>query len=117
MAYAIHIRREAAPISLAEWQVVAARQQGVRLSDGDLVVVNPVTGEEIRFPNNGGDADLWYPDTKEWARTFRWGEERGISFRPPDDFLDPKSHLRSVARALAGELEASVVGDEGERYE
>jgi hypothetical protein len=47
---------------------------------------------------------------------FRWFEGR-ISSRASRDFDTFNNHQRSVMRALASQLSAQIVGDEGEIYE
>ncbi len=120
MAYAIHIERRpeagASSISLAEWEAVVERTEGVRLADGDAEAVNPRTGEVVRILNHGGDAEAFHPGDGSWRRIFYWNETR-VSFRAPDDFLARECVARSLARELARALDARLVGDEGEIYD
>jgi hypothetical protein len=121
MAYAIHIRRRAAgaqrrSIELSEWRAVVERTDGVRMADGDLQITNPKTGEIIQLKNAGGDAEVFFPDEAAWRRVFCWSSS-GISFGAPRDFLTPASAIRRLAAALARDLDAVLVGDEGEIYD
>ncbi len=121
MAYMIHITRnpliarDGPGITLAEWVDAVERVEGVRLAEGDYSVRLPETGQVFTLRNNGGDAELHYPHTNEWRRTFRF-EGESIQFRAPKDFHSPTNHVRQVACRLATALGASVCGDEGEIY-
>ena len=120
MAYEIHITRserldnDGAGITLEEWVEVVAQVEGVRLADGDYLVTLPETGQVLRFHNTGGDTEVCLGG-ETWRRVFRWSDGRA-SFVGPQDFDDAASHLRCVARTLAGALQAHVVGDKGETY-
>lgn len=121
MAYEIHIRRnvdrdeDGPAITLAEWIDVVNAVEGVRLADGDYLITVPDTGQILKFPNNGGDAEVLFPRDDGWRRVFRWHGGH-VSFVAPKDFDNASTHLRLIARALALALQASVVGDEGEPY-
>ena len=121
MAYEIHIERRGAnaqrlPIALSEWRAVVERTDDVRMAEGDFQTINPKTGEDIRFRNGGGDAEVFSPDNGEWLRAFCWLPSGRISFRAPRDFEAPTSAIRQAAAVLARGLDALVVGDEGEIY-
>ncbi len=104
-------------ITLAEWLEAVARHQHVRLATGDYAVRLPETGQTFTLRNTGGDAELFLPHAGAWQRVFRWDEE-DILFVGTEVFgADPACHLRSVARMLAGELQAVVCGDDGEIYD
>jgi hypothetical protein len=122
MAYEIHIKRRGAdaqlsPIALSEWRAAASRIDGVRMADGDHHITNPKTGERITSRNAGGDAEVFFPDDAAWLRAFRWSPEGSISFRAPRDFLAPTCFIRRLAAELARELDARLIGDEGEIYD
>jgi hypothetical protein len=122
MAYAIHIKRRTAdaphsPISLSEWRAAVSRVDGVRMADGDYHITNPKIDERITLRNAGGDAEVFFPDDGAWLRAFRWSPEGRISFRAPRDFLSPTCFIRRLAAELARELDAQLIGDEGEIYD
>jgi hypothetical protein len=121
MGYDIHIRRRGAGppdshIALSEWRAVVECTGGVRMAEGDYQITNPVTGERIRIRNRGGDAEVFFPDEAAWRRVFHWFDGR-ISFRAGLDFEVPTSLMRRLAGELARELDAQLVGDEGEIYD
>jgi hypothetical protein len=122
MAYAIHIKRRGAdeqlsPITLSEWRAAVSHVDGVRIADGDNHITNPKTGERITLRNAGGDAEVLFPDDGAWRRAFRWSPQGSISFRAPRDFLAPTCFIRRLAAELARELDARLIGDEGEIYD
>jgi hypothetical protein len=122
MAYEIHIERRAPdarhlPIDLLEWRAVVAKAAGVRMAEGDFEISNPATGEVIRLRNSGGDAEVFFPGDALWRRVFRWSSPGRISFRAPRDFGAPASIIGRLALELARDLDALVVGDEGEIYD
>lgn len=118
MAYAIHIKRKnGQPINLDEWVNAVGNDESVRLCDAAaLVVTNPATGEQMSSPQAQGTAELFDFDSQARTAIFRWFEGR-ISTRASRDFDTFNSHQRSVMRALASQLGAQIVGDEGEIYE
>ena len=117
MAYEIHITRSAdgSEITLAEWIETVTRANGVRLAEGDYLVTLPETGQVFRFPNTGGDAEVFFSIDGVWRRLFRWHAGR-VSFVCPKDFDDEASRIRAAARSLAEALQASLIGDDGELY-
>src|SRR3954469_24640377 len=115
MANEIHIeRRDRVPISLDEWRAAVERTEGVRMADGDNVIVNLKTKETIRIRNLGGDAEAYFPAASAWERVFYWRSSGRMSFNAPRDFDAPDCVTRNVARALARELGAVLAGNEGE---
>jgi hypothetical protein len=121
MAYAIHIERRAHDaehmlLELSEWRAAVERTDGVRMAEGDFLITNPKTGEVIRLRNEGGDAEVLTGDGS-WRRAFRWSPSGRISFAAPRDFETPTSAIRRLALKLARELDAVLVGDEGEIYD
>ncbi len=122
MAYMIRITRNAQGdedgpiITLAEWIDTVNSIAHVRLADGDYSVTLPETGQTFTLRNNGGDAELFFPQANTWRRVFRWDEE-DVSFVGTDEFAnDAACQLRSIARQLAEALQASIIGDDGEPY-
>jgi hypothetical protein len=67
MSYRIHIERldsasgTRAPTTLEEWLQVVAATSGTRLALGDAISRNPLTLEEVRNPNPGGDVEVFFP--------------------------------------------------------
>jgi hypothetical protein len=121
MGYAIHITRrnlsgETLPIALSEWRAVVQRTTGVRMANGDFQAKNPKTAEVVRIRNVGGDAEVFFPADSMWRRVFHWSPSGHISFRAPSDFEQSTSIIRRLAAALARDLNASLIGDEGEIY-
>ncbi len=124
MAYALHIERRDEGISLEEWNAAVETVPGVRAQTEDLVGINPKTGAEIRMGPAEGDAELLVTiggsldtDSEEaWIPFFRYFEGR-ITFRATRDVDSPESALRTAAARLAAQLNAVIVGDNGESYE
>jgi hypothetical protein len=123
MGYAIHITRrdssdsQTLPIALSEWRAVVEQTTGVRLANSDFQAMNPTTAEVIEIQNAGGDAEVFFPADSMWRRVFHWSPSGGVSFRAPSDFEQPTSIIRPLAAALARDLNASLIGDEGEIYD
>jgi hypothetical protein len=117
MGYSIHIERPDSvggaqvPITLEEWRRAVAATPGMRLAVGNATFHDPVTREEIRLPNSGGDAEVFFPKESSWRRVFTWSSGR-VSFGA----VPQTSPVWQAARSLAGELRAKLVGDEGEPY-
>ncbi|WP_420858471.1 hypothetical protein [Marivivens marinus] len=118
MAYEVHIERKTGqPINLDEWVKAVGSVESVRLSKAaTTVVINPATGEQISNPQMKGMAELFDLGGQSWIAMFSWFDGR-ISARASRDFDIFESHQRSVMRALASQLGAQIVGDEGEIYE
>lgn len=119
MARHLHIEREQLngepqPITLSEWTEAIGRVEGVRMSQGDASLVNPLTKETVTLPNRGGDADLFRTDCNRWLRALWWTPDGIVRFAAPETDGDP---VLSAARALATELEARVVSQDGEVYD
>jgi hypothetical protein len=122
MGYTIHIERRTSdgknvPITLTEWCEAVKRTTGVRVANGDLAATNQMTGEVIAVRNAGGDAEVFFPEDAVWRWVFRWSPSGRISFRAPDDFSVPTSKIRLLVADLARDLDATLVGDEGEVYD
>jgi hypothetical protein len=116
MGYSLHIERSEgeSPITLDEWRAAVHQNAQFRLASGDVELENPKTHEKIRIPNSGADVEIQVqPD--QWVRAFSWSSSGSISFRA--DFLSAHSALVQPVFALAKELNAIIVGDDGEEYE
>lgn len=121
VAYSIHIvrhdgagRRE--PIDMGEWVEAVSALSGVRLASSDHTASNPVSGDSIVINSDGADAELYDEQQGAWLPVFRWSKLGSVSFNAPADFDEVTSHVRMVARDLARNLDADIVGDEGEAY-
>lgn len=120
MPYEIHIERgidengdPVNPISLDEWTSAVGKTDGVRLDHNVHCATNPHTGEVIAMGGFPGAAEV--DVNGSWDFVFRWAEGR-ISFNGLPSFNDANDPIRLVATRLAAELNAAVVGDEGETY-
>jgi len=111
--YFIHIERET-PISLDEWQAVVSEEELVRISDKDVVGINPITKEEIKISMPEGSAEVYFLDSKEWLSVFTFG--RTIYFNAPIEWEQKDTYIRLLVFRLAKKLNAKVIGDEGEEY-
>lgn len=121
MAYSIHIERQdkeghRVSIEIVEWMEAVDIIKGVRLATSGATASNPVTGENIVISGDGADADLYDEQRNAWLPVFRWSRRGTVSFNAPPDFDDAKSRVREVASDLARNLNAHLVGDEGESY-
>jgi hypothetical protein len=117
MGYEIHIRRDdESEIGLDEWRAAVAAIDGMRLASGDAFARNPRTNAKIRIPTQGGDVEVFFPECDAWVRCLSWSHGR-ISFRPPVDFANPTCWFRWALAALATQLGARLVGDDGEVYD
>jgi len=119
--YEIYIERRdedgrSVAIAIEKWIDAIDSTEGVRLSQGDVNIPNPRTGEIIAIPANTGDAEVFYEAQNAWLPTFRWSESGRASFKPKADFDTLDSQQRRIASELARKLDATMVGDEGELY-
>lgn len=119
MTYFLRIEREmedgeARPITLPEWKEAVSSVEGVRMSEGDAALVNPLTKETVVLHNRGGDAELFRADCNRWLRVLWWTPDGIVRFPAPETDGDP---LLNAARGLATELDARIVGQDGEIYE
>ena len=116
MGYEVHIQREdEAEITLDEWCRAVEATEGMRPATRDAVARNPATGEVICIAHNPGDVEVYFPEDDAWIPCL-WYSRGRISFRPPGDFGEPASPFRRAIVALAMQLNAQVMGDEGEVY-
>lgn len=118
MPYEIHIERPSnedavRPISLDEWTSAVQKTDGVRLDGNVVSATNPHTGEVITMGGFPGAAEVNTDGT--WILVFRWSGGR-VSFNGLPSFSEATDPVRLVALQLAKELDATVVGDEGESY-
>ena len=115
MGYSIHIQREPS-ITIGEWKEASEKIEGVKHDPSDIEALNPVTGEKIFIPETEGSVSVFFPEENEWYPVFSYSPH-GIVFQASrdwdDNFLSP---VRKAASLLALELNAELVGDEGETY-
>ncbi len=117
MGYEIHIKRDGgAGITIDEWCAAVAQTERMRLAYNDAFALNPATSDKIRIPVRMGDVEVYFPDDGVWVPCLLWSADR-ISFRATADFDGSESWFRQAIVALAKQLGARVVGDEGEVYE
>ncbi|WP_367871485.1 hypothetical protein [Luteolibacter sp. Populi] len=117
MAYDLHIERkeDSTPISYREWCEAVEATLGLRLSQEEATLANPVTGEGIRIAGRAGDAEVFFPGESIWSPVFRWGEN-SAAFSAKWVNNDPSHPVWAGASALATLLQADIRGDEGETY-
>lgn len=126
MAYELHlVKRGGRSVSEREWIAAVEAVPDVRRAAGKpQVVENPTTGQKISMSRPTLDAEILFPDGPEWGPiagqwvpVFRWSPRRGrISVNArfdPDDAQDP---VRRAMAQLAKQLDAEIVGDDGEKY-
>lgn len=114
MAYEIHIRRDS-PIDIQEWTELVEASTDIRLNEDDIVVNNPVTGEEIRMARSQGSAEVFFSSNSEWLQVFRF-RNGVISFNATADWEKIDGNIRRITFKLATALNAQVLGDEDEEY-
>jgi hypothetical protein len=116
LGYAIRIERHdafgrRAPIQRVEWEAAVAAIEGVRLVEGKIGLGNAV---EIDSP---GAAEIFDFPSGSWRPAFGWSERGYVTFDPVEGFDDPQSEFGRTVRAIATQLGAKLVGDEGEMYD
>ena len=113
MAYSLHIKRNP-PITIDEWLSAVEATDCARIDGSDSVTNNPTTGKEIRIPGSPEAVALWFSELEKWIKVF-WFRNGRISFNA-NDWDNPASPVRTTAFALARQLNAEIIGDEGEVY-
>ncbi len=118
MAYEVHIERtNGEPIFIEEWVKAIGRVENVRLAEAAATnVTTPAIDEQISNPQMRGIAELFDLRSQTWLSVLRWSKGR-ISTRASRDFDTFSNYQRSVLRALSSQLDAQIVGDEGETYD
>lgn len=114
MGYEIHIEQNE-EITFDEWEELVEKTDGLRFMDSDQVVVNPKTGQEIRFPSSPGDAEMYVPTEDIWIPIFRFRSR--VSFKAPANWGEAGDPIWEMVFHISHMLGAAVVGDEGEVYE
>lgn len=133
MGYAIYIEREgfddgADPkgvITKEQWLAALNAVEGVRISPRkDWEARNPSTGAVISISGSGAIGEVYFPPILlkgilkgTWKKVFDWDPRGRIRFKAHSDLQDPKYPVRKAAAALALNLGALLVGEEGEIYE
>ncbi len=113
MAHELHIKRTS-PISIDEWLSAVNTTENLKIDVSDFIATNPITGAEIRIPGSSETAAVWFQESKEWIKVFRFWRGK-VTFKA-DDWGNENSPVRIVAFTLAQKLDAEIVGDEGEKY-
>jgi len=111
MSYGVHIERRTAPtsestITLKEWHAYIESSPDLEVIDA-WEQANPLTGEVIRVPGDGIAVWNGLGTGKAVHFDYRLGQ---ISTGNPDDRVIAKM------KEIAHELDARVIGDEGEEY-
>jgi hypothetical protein len=73
--------------------------------------------EVLRILNVGGDVEVFFSTDATWRRVFRRSPSGRISFGAPGDFELPTSIIRGLVAGLARDLNASLIGEQGEIYD
>src|SRR5690625_1259492 len=124
MAYTLHIERPGSTISLDEWLAAASTIASLRPRATGYTAVNPNTGERIELGQSTGDLEIALPQSplvriigkaKEWEPAFFYLRGRA-SFPPPDNIDSATDPVRMAAATLAKNLNAGIIGDDGEEY-
>lgn len=105
---------EPQPITLPEWKEAVERVEGVRMAEGDASAVNPLTQATIVIPNRGGDVEIFRADCQRWLRALWWTPGGIVRFAAPETHGD---RVAEIARALAAELQARLVDDDGKVFD
>jgi hypothetical protein len=119
MGYTVRIVRaqESAPILLDEWKQAVSSIEGIRLTSVDAHTIrNPRTGQTINIPVQEGDAEVYFPDDREWHPVFRW-LRNAAQFNGGSEFGDVSHPVWRAATAIANLLNARIRGDEGDYYD
>ncbi len=118
MGYGVHIERaNNEPIGLDDLIEAVARTENVQMADAaPISLTNTETGEQISRPQTPGAVEIFDAHSQSWVPAFRLFEGR-ISTNAARDFDNHDCYQRSVMRALAAQLHAQIVGDEGETYD
>lgn len=125
MAYALHIERPHSELTLDEWVAAVKRQNELKLlAEEKVEMQNPKTKEAISISTGPGDvAVLFQPKgflgfglTKEWSTSIRFSKGKA-TFSATRDIELPTNPLRIAVSKLAKDLNAKIVGDEGEIYD
>ena len=121
MAYTLHIERNE-PITLSSWKEAVSKTANIKLYEQATInSTNPKTGEIISIKSNPGDVSvllktngfLGFGKKSSWENCIYFSNGRG-TFNAVKDIESPKNPLHRAAVALANELSAQILGDEGE---
>ncbi len=113
MVYELHIERNP-QITADEWLNVVETTDDVKIDASDDVAITPLTGKEIRIPGSPETAAVWFSDSEEWFKIFRF--RRGRILFNAKAWDNPNLPVREKAFELARKLNAEIIGDEGEKY-
>ena len=123
MAYALHIQRPDALITLEEWEAAVNATEGVRLTEEEHIAQDPATGVQISIAAAPGDAEIFFPQDGGWYPAILWREQRGtgtVTIRGIRGLFKfgAKSYPGwQVLASLARTLGAQIQGDDGEVYD
>ncbi len=122
MAYELHIEIEDNKISKEAWIAAVKLLSNLRITGANTCIANPVTGEKIVIPSERLDVEIkvkskGFFKKPIWEKVFFFNNGQ-VSFRPNESMLEDSSHpVRQAASLLAKELNAQIIGDEGEVYD
>lgn len=113
MGYALYLESSDG-FSAEDWRNAVSAVNDVKLDDSPVVVTNPATGASIRVPGRPNDVAVLVG--AEWKKVFSFTGQPA-SFNATGSVEDPAHPVRRAAAALARQLDAAIVGAEGELYE
>jgi hypothetical protein len=121
MAYELKIERDGdAEITLEEWHAAVEAVSGIRICLGEQhASINPLSGAIMSMPVEPGDVEIHDPSTGRWEFCVRWYggtptfNARVIERALDGDLSDP---AWLALRSVANNLNAAIVGEEGELY-
>lgn len=125
MGYTLHIEKNEGDISLDEWIEAVQHIGTVRLSSSDVSAINPVNGDTISIPSSDGDVDVLFKSKSilgfgaksEWHNAIYYSSNSGAGFFKYQSEMEDRDHpVRCAAKKLAEQLNAQIIGDEGEEY-
>jgi len=122
MAYTLKIERaDDELITLEEWERAVELTEGVRLCAHEQHTTTvPKSGAVLSMNASPGDAEIYDDESQRWHFCFRMSHgaiesNARVVYRALDgDLSDP---LWLVVRKLADQLNADIIGEEGEIYD
>jgi hypothetical protein len=113
MGYEVHVTRaqdwtesDTVPITLDEWLAYVAADPEMRLDN--FAEATTTSGETIRYENQG--LAVWMTaESKNRGGWLDYRKGRIVAKNPDEEML-------AKLKCIAGVLDASVIGDEGELY-
>jgi hypothetical protein len=125
MAYSLYIERKNSPITHEEWKSAIMNTYGVRFTTASSATVhNPQRGEVISLDVDQMDVEVLFESSRffgfqrkiEWIHCLSFSNGRGI-FKATLDVMNQSNSLHKVVLHISKDLDAEIIGDEGEVYE